>query len=97
MMGFKCPECHKESDIFGMGTSKKVADEYGCELLSRIPIEPEIRIGGDSGKPVTYFKPDSETAKRFYEAGNKIIAFIDKINEEGGRTMLKFNRHTSGS
>ncbi len=77
-----------------MGTSKKVADEYGCELLSRIPIEPEIRIGGDSGKPVTYFKPDSETAKRFYEAGNKIIAFIDKINEEGGASNAQIQPTT---
>ncbi len=84
MSGFICPKCGEESDIFGMGTSQKVADEYNCELLSRVPIEPEIRVGGDSGKPVTYYKPDSETAKRFQEASNKIISFIDKINEEGG-------------
>jgi ATP-binding protein involved in chromosome partitioning len=66
-----------------MGTSQKVADEYGCELLSRVPIEPDIRVGGDSGKPVTYYKPESQTAKRFHEAVDKIISFMDRINEEG--------------
>ncbi len=84
MSGFICPKCGEESDIFGMGTSASVAEEYDSQLITRIPIEPEIRIGGDSGKPVTYHKPDSETAKRFHEAAKKVIEFIDKVNEEGG-------------
>ncbi len=94
MSGFICPKCGEESDIFGMGTSQKVADEYNCELLSRIPIEPEIRVGGDSGKPVTYFKPDSETAKRFLEASSKVIAFIDDINEKGGASNAQIQPTT---
>ncbi len=84
MSGFICPSDGKEYDIFGMGTSISVAKEYETELLARIPIEPQVRIGGDSGKPVTYHHPDSETAKRFQEAANKTIAFMDKVNEEGG-------------
>ncbi len=84
MSGFICPNCHTESDIFGMGTSEPVAKEYGSELIARIPIEPEIRKGGDSGKPVTYYQPDSETAKRFQEAASKIWDFMQKVQEEGG-------------
>jgi len=84
MSGFICPNCGEESDIFGMGTSAPVAEEYNTELLVRIPIEPQIRIGGDTGQPVTYSKADSETAKRFQEAATKVIAFMDKVNEEGG-------------
>ena len=84
MSGFICPKCGEESDIFGMGTSEPVAKEFGSELIARIPIEPEIRKGGDSGKPVTYYQPDSETAKRFQEAASKISAFMDKVQEEGG-------------
>ena len=84
MSGFICPECDTESDIFGMGTTEPVAKEYDTELIARIPIEPAIRIGGDTGMPVTYHKPDSETAKRYQEAASKLLAFIDKVNEEGG-------------
>ncbi len=84
MSGFICPTDGKEYDIFGMGTSEAVAKEFDTELLSRIPIEPQIRIGGDTGKPVTYNQPESETAKRFQEAGSKLIAFMEKIDEEGG-------------
>ncbi len=84
MSGFICPTCDTESDIFGMGTTAPVAKEYDTELIARIPIEPAIRIGGDTGMPVTYHKPDSETAKRYQEAASKLLAFIDKVNAEGG-------------
>ena len=84
MSGFICPSCNEESDIFGMGTSKAVADEFNTDLIARIPIEPAIRVGGDSGKPIVYFKPDSETAKRYQTAASNLIAFIDKVNAEGG-------------
>jgi len=84
MSGFICPSCDTESDIFGMGTTLPVAKEYDTELIARIPIEPAIRIGGDTGMPVAYHKPDSETAKRYQEASSKLWAFIEKVNAEGG-------------
>lgn len=84
MSGFICPECDAESDIFGMGTTAPVAKEYNTELIARIPIEPAIRIGGDTGMPITYHQPESETAKRYQEAASTLIAFIDKVNAEGG-------------
>jgi len=84
MSGFICPTCETESDIFGMGTTAPVAKEYDTELIARIPIEPAIRVGGDTGMPVTYHQPDSETAKRYQEAASKLLAFIDKVNAEGG-------------
>ncbi|NPA51004.1 MAG: Mrp/NBP35 family ATP-binding protein [Epsilonproteobacteria bacterium] len=84
MSGFICPNCGVESDIFGMGTSQEVADEYNTQLLARIPIEPAIRKGGDEGKPIVYHHPESESAKRFLEAADKIWEFVEKVNEEGG-------------
>ena len=84
MSGFICPSCDTESDIFGMGTTEPVAKEYDTHVLARIPIEPAIRVGGDSGMPVTYHKPDSETAKRYHAAASELLAFIDKVNAEGG-------------
>ncbi|HEY9128780.1 MAG TPA: Mrp/NBP35 family ATP-binding protein [Sulfurovum sp.] len=83
MSGFICPSCDAESDIFGMGTTEPVAKEYDTNVIARIPIEPAIRVGGDTGMPVTYHKPDSETAKRYQEAAKNLLAFIDKVNAEG--------------
>ena len=80
MSGFICPSCSTESDIFGMGTIEPVAKEYDTHVIARIPIEPAIRVGGDTGMPVTYYKPDSETAKRYQAAAADLLAFIDKVN-----------------
>ncbi len=84
MSGFICPSCDTESDIFGMGTTEPVAKEYDTNVIARIPIEPAIRVGGDTGMPVTYHKADSETAKRYQTAATDLLAFIDKVNAEGG-------------
>jgi ATP-binding protein involved in chromosome partitioning len=84
MSGFICPSCDTESDIFGMGTTEPVAKEYDTHVIARIPIEPAIRVGGDTGMPVTYHQPDSETAKRYQAAATDLLAFIDKVNAEGG-------------
>ncbi|RUM70017.1 MAG: sodium:proton antiporter [Sulfurovum sp.] len=84
MSGFICPSCDTESDIFGMGTSKEVASSYNTELLAQIPIEPAIRVGGDTGQPITFHNPDSETAKRYQASASNLLAFIDKVNTEGG-------------
>jgi ATP-binding protein involved in chromosome partitioning len=84
MSGFICPSCNTESDIFGMGTSEEIAKNFNTEILAQIPIEPTIRIGGDTGKPIVYNSPDSTTAKRYQESAIKLLSILDKINEDGG-------------
>ena len=84
MSGFIAPDTGTEYDIFGKGTTEPMAKEFDSKILAEIPIEPAVRIGGDEGKPVTYFHPDSETAKRYMSAAEDIWNQIEKINEEGG-------------
>ena len=82
MSGFICPSCNTESDIFGMGTCDALADQYNTQVLGSLPIEPAIREGGDAGKPIVYFAPESVSAKRYMEAAAKVIAFVDSIDDD---------------
>ena len=82
MSGFICPSCETESDIFGMGTCEDLADQYNTQVLGNLPIEPAIREGGDGGKPITYFNPESISAKRYMEAASKVIAFLDSVDDD---------------
>jgi ATP-binding protein involved in chromosome partitioning len=84
MSGFIAPDTGVEYDIFGTGTTEPVAKEFATHILARIPIEPAIRTGGDTGKPITYFAPDSETAKRYMAAAEDLWGQIEKINADGG-------------
>lgn len=79
MSGFICPSCNTESDIFGMGTCVELAEQYKTQVLGNLPIEPAIREGGDGGKPIVYFKPESVSAKRYMQSAEKLIAYIDEI------------------
>ncbi|MFV0563587.1 P-loop NTPase [Malaciobacter mytili] len=79
MSGFICPKCNEESDIFGMGTCNELAEQYNTQVLGHLPIEPAIRQGGDNGKPIVYFQPESQTAKRYMQSAQKLIAYIDDI------------------
>jgi len=82
MSGFICPSCETESDIFGMGTCEDLADQYNTQVLGNLPIEPAIREGGDGGKPITYFNPESISAKRYMEAAAKVIAFVEGVADD---------------
>jgi len=84
MSGFICPESGKEYDIFGKGTTLPLAEEYETAILAEIPIELGIREGGDSGKPVSYFNKESQSAKRYSQAASKIWSKIEEINSKGG-------------
>ncbi len=84
MSGFIAPDTGVEYDIFGKGTTEPVAKEFDTHILANIPIEPAIRTGGDTGKPITYFAPESETAKRYMAAAEDVWAQIEKINANGG-------------
>jgi ATP-binding protein involved in chromosome partitioning len=77
MSGFICPNCDTESDIFGMGTCEDLAKEYETSVLGSIPIEPSIRVGGDTGKPIVYHYPESATGKRYLEAAAKLWEAVE--------------------
>ena len=60
-------------DIFGRGGGKAMAEKFDVPFLGEIPIDPEIRKGGDTGLPVVYNSPDSASAKAFNSIAEKII------------------------
>jgi len=52
MAGFACPHCGHDTPIFGEGGGAKLGREFEVPVLGSIPIDPEMRIGGDTGEPI---------------------------------------------
>ncbi len=84
MSGFISPDTGIEYDIFGKGTTAPLAEKFDTIVLAEVPIEPAIRVAGDSGKPIVFHSPDSKTAKKYQEAAEKLWAKIEDINKKGG-------------
>jgi ATP-binding protein involved in chromosome partitioning len=58
--------------LFGQGGGKRVADELGVEFLGEVPIDPRVVEGGDLGKPILAYAPDSTPAVALREIAGKV-------------------------
>src|SRR5580765_4570329 len=81
---FACPHCDKPIDIFGHGEGAKTAVAYGVPVLGEIEIDPRIRIGGDTGKPVAGLGEDAASAKSLYGVAH---AVVNRLAELGSATL----------
>ena len=45
----KCPDCGKEIKVFGESHIEKIAEDFGYELLARIPMDPKLSALVDRG------------------------------------------------
>ena len=53
MSYLQCPHCNERIDVFSHGGGKKTAETMNVHFLGELPLDPAVRIGGDSGSPVT--------------------------------------------
>ncbi|MBI2941608.1 MAG: Mrp/NBP35 family ATP-binding protein [Chloroflexi bacterium] len=76
MSYFVCPHCQDRVDIFGHGGAERSAEQLGLPFLGRVPIDPSIRIAGDSGVPVLKSHPESAPAAALREVAAQVAARI---------------------
>ena len=62
----------KKYELFGHGGGKELADELGVPLLGQLPLVPQLREGGDDGRPIAAVAPDSEAGRIFHQIAEKI-------------------------
>jgi ATP-binding protein involved in chromosome partitioning len=79
MSTFACPHCGKPVDIFGHGEGAKTAQAYGVPVLGEIEIDPRIRIGGDTGKPVALLGDQALGAKSIYDLARAVTTRLDQL------------------
>jgi len=65
MSYFVCPNCDEKHELFGRGGGERIAETFGVPFLGKVPLQPNVRSGGDEGQPVVLSDPDSAAAKAF--------------------------------
>jgi ATP-binding protein involved in chromosome partitioning len=63
-------------DIFGSGGGEQLAQATGTPFLGKIPIDPNVRIGSDTGKPIVVSYPDSPVAKALRGIAESLAARV---------------------
>jgi len=60
--------------IFGEGGGRTVAEQLGTQFLGEVPLVPEIREGGDQGKPVVISDPKGAVAQSFQAIARSLLS-----------------------
>ncbi|MEK6580048.1 MAG: P-loop NTPase, partial [Bdellovibrionota bacterium] len=72
MSYFICDGCSKKHTLFGSDGGKALAKKLKTELLAELPIQPQVREGGDEGRPIVIRNPESEVALSFRALARKV-------------------------
>ena len=80
MSYFVAPDTGQRYDIFGHGGGAAMAREVGVDFLGEVPLEPQVRIGGDEGKPIVVAQPDSPAAQAIRAVARQVAAAVSVQN-----------------
>jgi len=73
MSVFSCPKCGHRSHVFSTGGGKRTAEELAVPFLGALPLDPQIAIAGDAGKPYVVEHPDSDVASIFRAVAQNVL------------------------
>ena len=89
MSYFNCPHCNGRIDVFGHGEGQHMAKSFGVPFLGEIEIDPQIRIGGDTGKPVASLGEDAPGSKGIYAMARNVVARLEVVNESASAPVVQ--------
>lgn len=93
MSAFIDPDTGKAHYIFGQGTVEREAKRLGTEMLVEVPLDPKVREGGDTGKPIMISDPDCDAGQRFTELAKKLVELrpvTEATKEEKKKGLFSF-------
>lgn len=66
-------------DFFGEGGGEKLAEQRSVPFLGRIPLDAEVRKGGDYGRPIVVTEPDNAAGQAFQQLAQTIAARVSVV------------------
>ncbi len=85
MSYFVCPHCGGRTDVFSHGGARHEAERMGVPFLGEIPLDLQIRLTSDSGKPIVVSEPDGPHARAYREIAAATWLGVKHDRAEGGR------------
>jgi ATP-binding protein involved in chromosome partitioning len=89
MSHFVCPHCHQEIDIFSKGGVARTAQQFGVPFLGSIELDPEIRKGGDGGKPPVLEGENSPHAKSLYDFAKQVVMRVAEVKSSAPGDVIQ--------
>jgi ATP-binding protein involved in chromosome partitioning len=80
MSYFVAPDTGQRYDIFGHGGGAEMARQVNVDFLGEVPLEPQVRMGGDEGQPIVIRDPESAAAGAIRYIAQKVAAAVSVRN-----------------
>ena len=71
-----CSQCGHSEHIFGEDGGKKMAAEYKMDYLGALPLDMQIRLQADNGRPTVVADPDGEVAQLYKSVARKVAITV---------------------
>jgi ATP-binding protein involved in chromosome partitioning len=68
--------------MFGLGGGRRTAEAMDVPFLGELPIDPRVRVGGDSGRPVALLGPEAPEAAPFHELARRVEERCDALSSD---------------
>jgi ATP-binding protein involved in chromosome partitioning len=75
------PGTSQRIDVFGEGGGKRTAEAMGVPFLGELPLDPAIRIGGDTGSPITLRGKQDAQATDIFNIANRVVEALQQSNQ----------------
>ena len=69
-------------EFFGTGAGQQLAATYNTPFLGTVPLDANVRIGGDSGAPIVVAYPDSTAALALRQIARAVAARVSVLTLE---------------
>ena len=79
-----CPHCNERIDVFSQGGGRRTAQQMQEHFLGEVPLNPNVRLGGDTGKPAVLSDGAGAT---FLELARNTIRRLEEIGPQTGPSM----------
>ena len=76
MAAHVCSHCGHVEHIFGADGGKKMAAQYGIDYLGALPLDMQIRLQADLGRPTVVADPDGEVAHIYRTVAREVAVKI---------------------
>jgi len=76
-----CPHCHERIDVFSHGGGRRTASQMQVHFLGELPLDPQVRIGGDTGNPAVLGRDGSAA---FLELSRSTVVRAEEVARQEG-------------
>ena len=81
------PKSKERIDVFGEGGGKRTAEAMNVPFLGELPLDPQVRVGGDGGRPIALLGESDEHAAGFVQLAKVLMQAVEASGGQKGPSI----------